>query len=58
MVVPNGITSVPNFIQIRTAVFEFNIRTDKHDQPFVRLFQAHHTKNAHVVKQIICRTLQ
>jgi hypothetical protein len=48
-VVPNGIMPIPNFIQIRPAVLEFNHanrRTDTHDQPYMRLFHAQRAKNA------------
>jgi hypothetical protein len=44
-VVPNGITSIPNFIQIHPVVLELN-HVDRHDQPYMHSFHAHCTKNA------------
>jgi hypothetical protein len=49
-VVPNGITSRPNFIQICPAVLKLIMTTDKHDQPYIRSFLAHHAKNIVIKK--------
>jgi hypothetical protein len=48
-VVPNGITSIPNFIQTRPAVLEFkhvDRRTDRHGWRYMRSFHAHRAKKA------------
>jgi hypothetical protein len=45
---PNGITSIPNFIQIRPSLLELNIadrQTDRH-KPYMRPFDPHRKKSA------------
>jgi hypothetical protein len=51
MVDPNGITSIPNYIQIRPAVLELNHmdrqtdgKTDRRGQPHMRSLRAHRPK--------------
>jgi hypothetical protein len=54
MVVPSGITSIPNFIQIRPAVLELN-HADGQDEPYMRSFHAHR-KERIIIKCSIVRT--